>query len=111
LDGCSTELREAARPIVKELCYLPLALDQAGAAIRSGLCNIDDYLYRYSQHRRELLADPTFEGASNYGCAVYGTWDLSFGAIHVMSTGASESAIFVLQTLAFCHHEHIAEDF
>ena len=110
MDEHSTEWREAARPIVKELCCLPLALDQAGAAIAAGLCSIDDYLTRYSQHRRELLADPTFKGASNYGRAVYGTWDLSFRAIHVMGTEAAESAIFILQTFAFCHHENIAEE-
>src|ERR1700692_1603521 len=69
VDACSAKLWEAAGPIVKELCCLPLALDQAGAAIASGLCSIDDYLSRYSQHRRELLADATFEGASNYGRA------------------------------------------
>jgi len=68
----STQSRETARPIVKELCCLPLALDQAGAAIASGLCRIDDYLHRYSQHRHTLLADPTFRGASNYGHPVYG---------------------------------------
>src|SRR5882762_900208 len=107
---CSAELKEAARPIVKELCCLPLALDQAGAAIASGLCSIDDYLSRYSQHRKELLADPTFEGASNYGCAVYGTWDLSFEAIQVMGNRAAESAIFILQTFAFWHHEGITEE-
>jgi hypothetical protein len=110
MDEHSTELREAARPIVNELCCLPLALDQAGAAIASGLCRIDDYLSRYSQHRRELLADATFEGASNYGCAVYGTLDLSFEAIHMMGTGAAESAIFILRTFAFWHHEGIAEE-
>jgi len=110
LDKWSTELREAAKLIVKELCCLPLALDQAGAAIASGLCSIDDYLVRYSNYRRELLADPTFKGASNYGYAVYGAWDLSFKAIHVMGTPAAESAVFILQTFAFYHHEGIAEE-
>src|SRR5882762_1701473 len=110
VDECCTELREAARPIVRELCCLPLALDQAGATIRSGLCNIDDYLLRYFQHRRELLTEPAFEGASNYGRAVYGTWDLSFEAIHVMGTRAAESAVFILQTFAFCHHEGISKE-
>jgi len=82
LDTASAEFREAARPIVNELCLLPLAVDQAGAAIRSGLSNIDDYLDIYSRRRQELLADPIFQGASNYGRAVYGdrqchqTWKL-----------------------------------
>jgi hypothetical protein len=106
----SAQSREAARPIVNELCCLPLALDQAGAAIASGLCRIDDYLHRYSQHRAMLLADPTFRGASNYGHPVYGTWDLSFTAIQKMGTRAADAAILLLQTFAFLHHENISED-
>ena len=102
--------RQAARSIVKELCCLPLAVDQAGAAIASGLCNVDDYLHRYSQHRHGLLADPMFKGASNYGQAVYGTLDLSFMTINMMGTEAAKSAILILQTFAFFHHESIAED-
>ena len=31
-------------------------------------------------HRQKLLADPTFKGASNYGCAAHGTRDLSLTA-------------------------------
>ena len=73
LGETSTQAKEAARPIVKELCCLPLAIDQAGAAIMSGLCSIDDYLYRYRQHRQDLLTDYSFKGASNYGRAVYAT--------------------------------------
>src|SRR5882762_6591705 len=85
----SVRLREEARCIVKELCYLPLAIDQAGAAITSGLCDMGDYLVMYFEHRQALLADPTFQGASNYGRAVYGTWDLSFTAIKGLGTVAA----------------------
>ena len=106
----SAHLREAARSIVKKLCYLPLAIDQAGAAIASGLCGMGDYLGMYSVHRQALLADKTFQGASNYGRAVYGTWDLSFTAIKRMGTVEAESAIFILQTFAFMHHENITEE-
>ena len=110
IDECPPELEAAARAIVKELWCLPLAVDQAGAAIASGLCSMDDYLDRYSQNRQELLSDPTFQAASNYGRAVYGTWDLSFKSISMMDTRAAESAIFLLQIFAFFHHENIAEE-
>ena len=89
LDGSRTELREAARPIVKELLFLPLVVHQAGASIASGLCHINDYLRIYSQHRQKLLADPTFKGASNYGRAVHGTRDLSLTAINAQMTEAA----------------------
>ena len=110
MDECSMQLRQAARPIVQELCCLPLAIDQAGAAISSGLCNIDEYLDRYAQHRQELLSDPGFKGASNYGRAVYGTWNMSFTAINRMGTANAESALAIIHTLAFLHHDNVVEE-
>jgi hypothetical protein len=47
---------------------------------------------------------------------VYGTWDLSFKAIEARANGQSgsvddaKSAILILQTFAFFHHENITED-
>jgi hypothetical protein len=89
LDGSSEELAQATL-IVTELYFLPLAVDQAAACIASGLCNIGGYLPMYSKHRQKLLADPFFEGASDYGRAVYGTWDLSFRTIEAMTNIASD---------------------
>ena len=105
-----TELQEAARPIVKELLFLPLAVDQAGASIANGLCYIDDYLRMYSQHRLKLLDDPTFKGASNYDRTAYGTWNLSLTAIKAQKTEAAEAAISILQIFSFFHHENITEE-
>jgi hypothetical protein len=117
LDESSLELRQAAAPIVDALCLLPLAIDQAGAAIRSGSCTINDYLRMYSEHRRRLMSHSSYKGASNYGRAVYATWDLSFAAIEANTSGpdlvaaeAAESAIVILQTFACFHHDNILED-
>jgi hypothetical protein len=117
LDESSPELRQAAAPIVDALCLLPLAIDQAGAAIRSGSCTINDYLRMYSEHRQRLMCHSSYKGASNYGRAVYATWDLSFAAIEANSKGpglvaaeAAESAIVILQTFACFHHDNILED-
>ena len=71
---------------------------------------MDDYLQMYRHHRQSLLADPFFDGASGYGRAVYGTWDLSFTAIEKKGTPEAESAIFILRTFAFFHHENISEE-
>jgi hypothetical protein len=117
-DGASEELRQASTPIVKELCFLPLAADQAGAAIACGLCSMDDYLQMYSDRRQTLMAHQSFEGASNYGRAVYTTWQLSFLALEAkvakgkseMDAQAAESAIVILQTFAFIHFDGIVED-
>ena len=119
-DGSSLEQRRtAAAPIVEALCFLPLAIDQAGAAIRSGICtSLSDYLKMYSEHRQRLMSNsPHYEGASNYGRAVYATWDVSFYAIEAKISGndsvaaeAAESAIGILRTFAFFHHDNILEE-
>ena len=44
LDESSTDIIPLSRAIVKELCCLPLAVDQAGAGIARRLCSIYEYL-------------------------------------------------------------------
>ena len=65
LDDSPSDLIAPARAIVTTLYYLPLAIDQAGAAIFSNICSIHDYAQFYAIHRRELLTFPSFEGASD----------------------------------------------
>ena len=118
LDESSTDLIALSRTIVEELCCLPLAVDQAGAAIASGLCNIYNYRELYDKSRNELLAHSSFNGASNYGRAVNTTFELSYKAIRDCTFGTSdrmtsrtaEIAIFILETFAFLHNENISED-
>jgi tetratricopeptide (TPR) repeat protein len=117
LDESSTELRLLAKGIVRELHYLALAVDQAGAAIASGLCDVQDYLERYNTRGKELLTFPSFTGASNYDKAVFNTWDVSFQAIkhksQVYNLGeadAATNAILLLQIFSVFHHENIMEE-
>lgn len=76
-DHQTADAKQRAASIVKELCYLPLAVDQAGAAIKSGLCTIVTYLPLYKSHRKRLMTFRSFNGASSYGHGVYATWELS----------------------------------
>lgn len=107
-----------ARDIVRELCCLPLAVDQAGAAIASGRCTIDDYLPTYWKYRKELLTDPHFLAASNYGQVVYSSFELSYQTIKAKAgdpsnlriARAANTAICILRVFAFFHHENIFED-
>jgi tetratricopeptide (TPR) repeat protein len=72
----------------------------------------------YAIHHQELLDYPSFKGASDYGKAVYSTWDLSFQAISARAIPGNKgqdargarSAIMLLQTFAFFHHDNIAEE-
>src|SRR6202035_4253607 len=101
--------RQASKAIVTELCFLPVAVDQAGAAIACGLCDMENYLEVYSECRQTLMAHPSFEGASNYGRAVYATWEMSFLALEAKAAKgksevhaqAAKNAIAILQTFAF----------
>lgn len=119
LDPYNEELREESEKIAKELWFLPLAVDQAGAAIASGFCSIWQYREMYRQHHQVLLEDDAqFKGASNYGRAVYGTWDVSFDAIKARIARQPNSdeaqvasmAIFILQIFSFFHHEGVTEE-
>jgi tetratricopeptide (TPR) repeat protein len=117
LDESSTGLRLHAKNIVKELSCLALAVDQAGAVIASGFCGVQDYLERYKTRGKELLAFPSFKGASNYDKAVFNTWDVSFQAMKLKSRAsdaseakAAKNAILLLQTFAIFHYENIMEE-
>ena len=109
---------EVSKKIVNELCYIPLAIDQAGAYIEAGKCDIDQYLRQLSAHRQALMSDATFTGASKYNRTVYGTWDLSFREIEKRAGGcstpeaacAAQAAILILQICAFYHHTSISKD-
>ncbi|KAF8165745.1 hypothetical protein B0H34DRAFT_251302 [Crassisporium funariophilum] len=117
LDALDEEHREIAGEIVSELYCLPLAVDQAGAAIESGLCDIGDYHQVFSEHRRDLMSNPFFLGASKYERTVYGTWELSFNEIRHRAdqpndgnAEAAKTAVLILQTCAFYHYDNISED-
>ncbi|TFK32842.1 hypothetical protein BDQ12DRAFT_576877, partial [Crucibulum laeve] len=99
----SESIQEAAERIATTLFCLPLAVDQAGAYITSGLCSIYDYIELYSGSRKELMDHPSFRGASKYEQTVYGTWELSYKKIQSMATDP-------LNVMAFFHHENIMED-
>jgi NB-ARC domain len=117
LDESSPDMRKAASAVANTLCFFPLAIDSAGAAIRSRLCTLDDYLTMYSEHQQRLMGHLSYEGALNYGQAVYATWDLSFAAIEARAAGsdsvdadAAKSGLTILRTFTFLHHSNIPEE-
>ena len=114
----SVEHLQAAKNIVTSLGCMPLAVDQAGAYIEAGKCDINKYLRQFSSHRQTLMLDAAFRGASNYDRTVYGSWDLSFKEIERRAAGqssggnaqAAKAAILILGICAFYHHSNISED-
>jgi tetratricopeptide (TPR) repeat protein len=102
--------------IVRELCCLALAVDQAGSSIATGICHIDEYIALYRRRRRQLMDDKFFNGSSDYGRAVYTTWDISFAELERRASSSSpdlasyQAAILILQIFSFFHFDGIHEE-
>ncbi|KAJ7850963.1 P-loop containing nucleoside triphosphate hydrolase protein [Mycena leptocephala] len=91
-----------AAEIVKELCYLPLAIVQAGAFIsQSG--TLDSYLDIYRKNRAQLLSEKPAQSHDNYAQTVYTTWQMSFEQL-------SQPAAMFLQLCSFLHWDGISEE-
>ncbi|KAJ7913204.1 hypothetical protein B0H13DRAFT_2471036, partial [Mycena leptocephala] len=91
-----------AAEIVKELCYLPLAIVQAGAFIsQSGVLN--SYLDNYTKYRAQLLSEKPAQSHDPYVWTVYTTWQMSFDRL-------SQPAAMFLQLCSFLHQDGISED-
>ncbi|KAL9041418.1 MAG: hypothetical protein Q9214_004116 [Letrouitia sp. 1 TL-2023] len=105
--------RETALDAARELGFLALAIDQAGAYIANGRCHLQDFLDQFRAHRQELLSQDAYNGASSYNRAVYATWNLSYSAIEKTASRhpgeAARSALQILNIFAFLHNENIME--
>ena len=117
LDPASIEFQAEASKIVKELFYLPLAIDQAGAFIASGAATIGDFLANFFEHQKILLSHSEFTGASKYNRTVYETWELSYKEILKRAqsddphrANAANYAMLLLELFPFFHHEGITEE-
>ena len=101
------QVREVARPIVKRLGYLALALIQAGASVRHGICTLEDYLDVFASYRTQIMKDDFVQGLDNYKYTVYTTWEVSVQKIESMASETAVDAIQILQVLAFLHFEQV----
>ena len=109
-DALDSTHRELARPVILVLGCLALAIHQAGAVVRQGLYNMNEYCEVYSRRRKELLSRKPVQGSGDYEYTVYTTWDISLRKIEDMANEAARDAIELLQTFGFFHHEGISED-
>jgi tetratricopeptide (TPR) repeat protein len=93
---------EAARRIVKELGYLPLAIEQAAAYIREVTGSIPAYSLAYQKNRQELHRwVPT--GNRQYPFTVATTWSMSF---HILQK-THQQATHLLRLLAFLNPDGV----
>ncbi|KAJ7734868.1 hypothetical protein B0H16DRAFT_151442 [Mycena metata] len=98
----SEENAETATKIVKELCYLPLAIAQAGSFISQSE-DLEGYLELYKKNQAELLSEKPEQSHDQYAWTVYTTWQISFKKL-------SQPAATLLQLCSFLHHTGISED-
>ncbi|KAJ7433406.1 P-loop containing nucleoside triphosphate hydrolase protein, partial [Mycena latifolia] len=94
--------KETAAQIVQTLCYLPLAIIQAGAFIsKSG--NLDSYLALYADNKARLLTEKPSQSHDSYAWTVYTTWKISFDQL-------SDQAKTFLKLCSFLHYQGISEN-
>ncbi|KAF8994737.1 hypothetical protein BDQ17DRAFT_1311387, partial [Cyathus striatus] len=109
---------QVATEICAKFHFLPLAIDQAGAYISAGKCNIYKYISVYERYRLKLMTNKKFQGASKYNKTVYGTWEISFQKIQEMANDEEDEesamiakyAIQLINMSAFLHHENIPDE-
>jgi len=102
---------EASMKLLAEaLGRLPLALAQAAAYIKRRVVTVADYLNRYQQRKRELLADKLLP-ANSESLPVASTWDVS--VTHILDeegmAATPERSISwnILQAISYLHSEEI----
>jgi tetratricopeptide (TPR) repeat protein len=116
LGDVSPVQRTHVKVIVRELCCLALAVDQAASSVATGICRVDEYFALYNRRRHKLMDDEVFNGSSNYGRAVYTTWDISFTELQRRASSSSSDsasykvAIFLLQIFSLFHWDGIREE-
>lgn len=105
---------ELAKAIVRELGFLPLAIDQAGAYINMAPCPLDRYLQVFNEQKEVLLKSPRFKGADEVRhIAVYTTFNISYRAIKACADKKgdmervrdAELALKLLRLICFYHNE------
>ncbi|KAF8334519.1 hypothetical protein F5887DRAFT_1285897 [Amanita rubescens] len=114
LNYTSENIQAVAKQLISKLGGIPLAIDQAGAYMLTCKCPLDDYMELYAKNHDQLMSNPLFKGASDYGSCTYGTWEISMKEIEGRAAQkkdpkamAAESAITLHQIFAFLHHENI----
>lgn len=109
-----SEVDIVAEKLIQQLGGLPLALEQAGAYIKTLHCTLSQYLEEYDSQRLRLLDRQKAAPVSEYGrrdserLAVLTTWRLNFE--HIKRTVDGKAAIRFLYASAFLNPNEIQTD-
>jgi len=80
--------KKSADALAKELGYLPLALEHAGAYIEAAAISLSDYLGRYRTFKQELLKH--IKPSDDYPRTVAETFEISFQEVEKASAAAAD---------------------
>ncbi|XP_071133358.1 uncharacterized protein [Mytilus edulis] len=99
--------------LVKELGGLPLALEQAGAHIKSIKCSFADYVIKFEKKRLKLLkAAPSVRNISKDRLAIKTTWQLNIDYITRQSEneGLGSAAVTIMEIASFLFADDIPKE-
>jgi tetratricopeptide (TPR) repeat protein len=103
-----------ATKITRQLGFLALALIQAGAAIRNGLCSLKDYLAFYDKDWERIRRAPrsSLDSGEKYEqyMSALATYEVSYRGIEQKGTEPSEDAIQLLKMFSFFYFKNIRFD-
>ena len=102
------EKEEAAMAILKVLGSHTLAIIQAGAFIKKGLCTLEQYPTVFKQQQGKLLKFHAKQNLSTYG-NVYATFEVSAEYLQKSALPEASDALDLLHVIAFLHSSGILE--
>jgi len=100
---------EAAHQVVELLAQHALAINQAGASIRQGVCKLQEYSAVFQHQRKDLLEDYPVQGQSTYG-SVYATFNVSVRAMETSSKREWVDALALLKILGYFYRDNVPEE-
>ena len=104
--GTDPQTLSLAADIVKELGYLPLAIEQAAAFIREGSLGYASFLEIYRNYAKDLHGWVP-EGNRNYSYSIATTWSMTFQILQKNTPSAAE----MLTLLSFLNPDGISIEF
>jgi hypothetical protein len=104
-------VRKVAERIVNDLGGLALAIIQAGAVIRQGICSLDEFRDLYSKQKREVLeSGRSVSSIEFYQYSVFTTWEISIEKIEEISDEHARLGLELLRMFSFMHFDGIWKD-
>ena len=102
------EKKEAAEAVLTILGSHTLAIIQAGAFIKKGLCSLEQYPDVFKRQKGKLLKFHAKQNLSTYG-NVYATFEVSAEYLQKSTLPEASDALDLLHIIAFMHNSGISE--